>query len=304
MRLHLDDTDIELPQTSDITIDLKDLPQEIRNAYLPPDLDRLSDLWIILLRLSIKLEHVLLHHYRPRRPPLSLSQMELDNAQIMQLHSSLPQDNNPPCRIVSLHLSHLKCYFNAVLIALHRGYILTTPDHLPSGDRDNLKQLATQRSKDAAAGTTSILNKLIMFDMIDASPTMLVSSMMPVMQIHFYETARSQSLARQHATHNLNLHMMVLSHLKETFWAADIVHNLFTEGLKALSAGAACTRQDQTSDKVQPSLTSISRPSQHRDTNNDNSTMVSPASICPNTFEDLFITFNQFDNLHCGLDGR
>lgn len=307
MRLHLDDTDLELPQTADIMVDMKDLPAEIRGDYLPPDLEQLSSLWITLLHLSIKLEEVLILHYRPRRPPLSISQLELDNAEIMRLYNNLPPDNSSQGQLASLHLGHLKCYFNAVVIALHRGYILATPQHLPPEDRSNLKQVAIQRSKDAAAGTTATLNGLIMLDLIDASPTMLVSSMMPAMQIHLYEFARSHNLARQHASHNLNLHMMVLSHLKETFWAAEIVHNLFNDALKTLQSKTASTKPDHGVDKVQVNQTSIARPHQNGDSLNNPSAMVStPNSISPTTFEELFTTFSQFDNLQCllNLEGR
>jgi hypothetical protein len=301
MRLHLDDSDLEMPQTADIMVDVKDLPQDIRDKYLPPDFDQLATLWITLLHLSIKLEHVLLFYYRPRRPSLSLTQLELDYNEIEELCSTLPADTNSLTQLTFLHVGHLKCYFNAVIIALHRGYILATPHHLSPEDRRQLKQVAIQRSKDAAAGTTATLNALVMRDMIDASLTMLVSSMMPAMQIHFYEIARSQSLARQHATHNLNLHMMVLSHLQETFWAAEIIHKLFDDGLKALESRASGAKPNRDTEKALANPTSTSQPSQAGESFVDPSMVLGSPSISksPPTFEELFTTFSQFDNLQC-----
>lgn len=307
MRLHLDDTDLELPHITDILVDVKDLPQEIRDEYLPPDLDQLAALWTTLLHLSIKLENVLLLHYRPRRPPLSLPQLELDYTEIMQLYGTLPADSSSQDKLTFLHVSHLKCYFNAVIIALHRGYILATPHYLTPEDGRQLKQMAIQRSKDSAAGTTATLNALVVRDMIDASMTMLISSMMPAMQIHFYEFARSQNLARQHASHNLNLHMMILSHLKETFWAAETIHKLFDDGLKALQRRTSSAKPHQSVEKAQTNPASISRPSQYGESQDDPSLLLSPATnISPTTFEELFTTFSQVDNLQClfNLEGR
>lgn len=86
----------------------------------------------------------------------------------------------------------------------------------------------------------------------------------------------------QPASHNLNLRMMAFSHLKETFWAADMKHNHFTEGLKVFDASATCTRQDHPADKVQANLSSMSGPSQQRVTNNDISVMIPPT-------EELFL---------------
>jgi len=63
----LDDCEIQLPIVNEISNDIKDLPQELRDAFLTSNLDDLKELWIKLHQLSMKLEDVRLPHYRPGR---------------------------------------------------------------------------------------------------------------------------------------------------------------------------------------------------------------------------------------------
>lgn len=256
MRLHLDDCDVRLPSFDDILGNVKDTPNPATEMYIPPDLDRLAELWIKLIGLSMKLEEVLSLHYRPRRPQVSLHQIEKDNTEISQLldRSSDEIDYSSTC--LTLHFYYLKCYVNAVTIALHRSYIISTPEHLSPAEQSSLKTLALKRCKNAAADTTNIISRLVSLDLVDLSPTMLVPGMTLPMQIHFFEYAQSESLARQHAYHNLNLHLMVLDHLRKTFWSADNYHTLFTDFLRAMDD----SRSDKQTVVDETELTSASRP--------------------------------------------
>ena len=300
MRLHLDDSDLKLPIVNDVLGDLNDMTARVKDAYIPSDLDALAELWIKLLQLSIKLEDVLLLHYRPRKPPLSLTQLEKDDAEIWQLLDTLPREAEYWSQTLTLHLCHLKCYINFVLVVLHRSYMTTQPEYLTHVEQNSLKAVAIHRSKNAASNTTNIINRLIGLNLIELSPTMLVTAMMAPMQIHIFEYGQSESLARQHAHHNLNLHMMVLSHLKKTFWSADMQHNLFTECLKAIDGGGKFENET-----AQPESASTSRPSNARvDPPYDMNVGLDAAGLGASSLEDFFWTFNPFYNMQPIFDER
>lgn len=51
--------------------------------------------------------------------------------------------------------------------------------------------------------------------------------MIPAMQIHLYDCKSSNALTRGLAENKLQLHMLVLSNLRETYWSADVTYRLF-----------------------------------------------------------------------------
>ncbi|KIW84170.1 hypothetical protein Z517_03419 [Fonsecaea pedrosoi CBS 271.37] len=311
MRVHLDDCDLELPLVPDVLEDLKDLTPELREKFLPPDLGALADLWIKLLRLSIKLEDALVLHYRPSRPPLSLSRLEADHADISHLLDSLPTDIENQSRILMLHMSHFRCYCQTVIIVLHRPYILSTPVHLSPAERSRLQMAATQRSKLAAADSTNTLNRLIAQDMIETSPTMLVTVIVVTMQIHLFELARSDGIIRQHAGHNMNLHLMVLSHLNKTFWSAEMYRNLFAEVLKVLNAGSGHVVQYLgcgvgSLEATGPASTPHARDDQvntvHSHSHTHAHTVLESCGLGAAGFDEFLASFGPFDNFYYLFD--
>jgi hypothetical protein len=68
--------------------------------------------------------------------------------------------------------------------------------------------------------------------------------MMSAMQIYVYDIRQSTGTARSYAYHQLELHMLVLTHLGKTYWTADLQHNLFNEALKALSGNPSSLDRD------------------------------------------------------------
>ena len=303
MRLHLDDCDVRLPSVNDVSDDVRDFSPALRDTYLPPDLEVLAGLWIGLLQLSTKLEHVLLLHYRPRRPPLSLEQLERDEIEVWQLLDGLPRETDIILPSSTLRLSHLTCYFNSVIIALYRSYMSGTGtlEHLTPVEQRSLQGVATQRAKNAASSTTTLLNRLVSLDMIKLSPSMIVTAMMSAMQIHFFELAQSGGLARQHAFHNLNLHMIILSHLKNTYWTADMQQNLFTECLKAIeTSSSGDQRQAANSDS-----TGASRAVNYCDRQTyDMNIGLDAADLGGSGIENSFVMFNHFFNMQPMFDPR
>ncbi len=171
MRAHIDDCDLALPTVQEVTDDFKDLSPELRDAFVPVGMEELAELWIRHLQLSIKLEYASILHYRPRRPPLSVPQLDGDYADTLRLLNGLEQFNGEGSKILKLHIDHFRTFVNTVIIVLYRAYILSTPEHLSSVERERLQNVAVQACKTAAADVTSILNKLVAEGMIETSPT-------------------------------------------------------------------------------------------------------------------------------------
>jgi hypothetical protein len=218
------------------------VPDSILETYLPTGRERLANQWIHLLHLAMHVEHMIAMHYRPRRQLLSLSQLEAEGADLWKLQESAPLATDSLPATTVLHAHHLHCYFNTAVIALYRPYSLSTPAHLTPAQREQLRSVAQQRMKDAAGSTTAVINKLVALDMIELSFNMLVTTTMFAAQVHLLEIKQSEGLARQFASHNFNLHVLVLSQLRRTYWTADHQHKLFTETLKAFEE---CERQTQ-----------------------------------------------------------
>jgi hypothetical protein len=308
MRAHIDDCDLELPTVGDITDDFNELSLDLREAFLPSTMEKLAELWIKMLQLSIKLEYTMILHYRPRRPPLSVSQLEADRADVLRLLASLEQETEHKSSLLALHTSHFETYVNTVVIVLHRPYILSAPEHLYPAERQNLQRTALQACKSAAAATTSTLSRLIAENMIETSPTMLVTPIMMTMQIHFYELAKSEGLLRQHALHNLNLHFMVLTHLKKSFWTADMHHNLFTECIKALNSGKGDQNQYAGyAAGLQDPATAARSSSPHGVRDDQGPSMGSvleTSGLSESAFDEFFASFGPFDNLSCLFEDR
>ena len=268
--------------------------------YLPQKRGFLARLWIDLLQLATHLERILTLHYRPRRPPLSFSELEADNTNLLNLKDDLvsPRDYDPDVSL--LHLLHMQSYVNLVIIVLHRPYVLEVPGHLDIHQQDKLKSTARKRVKEAAATLTAISSKLIALDWIDVSFSMLVTTTMTAAQIHFYEIKTSEGLSRQFARNHYNLHVLILAQLQRTYWTADYQHQLFTETIKAVEEIEKNLRQlkaatTTTRDTNHPTFNSASTVSDLASDNAASAQLLEPveaAEAGTPGLEELFLSFD------------
>lgn len=63
------------------------------------------------------------------------------------------------------------------------------------------------------------------------------------MQIHLYDCKSTNSLIRGLAENKLQLHMLVLSNLRGTYWSADVIYQLFERAQTILRKGSSQTSQ-------------------------------------------------------------
>jgi hypothetical protein len=155
------------------------------------------------------------------------------------VHDKVYELQGQTSRLQSLHSHLLRTYYSSATIALYRPYILD-PKLVPLDEQERLRTMAIERCRSAASNTTYSLNELVAADLIDVCPTMISISMMSAMQIHFYEHTTLEGLAKSHALHNLKLHILVLDHLRKTYWSADMQHALFTDIMKAIEGSKRC----------------------------------------------------------------
>lgn len=204
------------------------------DKYLPQEREYLASLWIELLHLSTHIERILAFHYRPRRPYLSLADLETDTANLRSLYDGLTAPNDRDCNVALLHFLHLQSYVNLVMIILHRPYMLETPEHLTAQQSYDLRCAARKIAKESAANLTAIASKLIALDLVDMSLNMLVATTMTAAQIHLFEIKTSEGLSHQFARNHFKLHVLILTQLQRTYWTASYQHQLFTETLKVM----------------------------------------------------------------------
>ena len=244
MRAHLADCDVLMPHPEEVMEETRDLSMHLQERYLPKDLLSLMDAWVVLLHLSTYLEEILLLYYRPRSglpTPANLSQQETD---LLVLRNRIPVTSFATPPIVLTHICHLEMYFNASLILLYRPFLIIHPSKLPDDEHAACKAECIAKAKAAASDTTNILNKLMSLNAISQSPSSLVSVLMNSAEVLVYDIKNSAGLGKSYATHQLDLHILVLSHMRKTYWTADLQHNLFTEVVKTMNGEITAANKD------------------------------------------------------------
>lgn len=72
-----------------------------------------------------------------------------------------------------------------------------------------------------------------------------ITAMIPAMQIHLYDCKSTNSLIRGLAENKLQLHMLVLSNLRGTYWSADVMYRLFEKAQTILNKSNSQTLKSE-----------------------------------------------------------
>ncbi|KAK6378004.1 hypothetical protein LTR64_001387 [Lithohypha guttulata] len=309
MRICIDDCDESFPDGRDMAEDTERIDPMPTSRYIPIGMQDLAEAWLVLVHLSAEVADILTMHYRPRSPLPTPHTMRTQEGRLLRLRARIPHTNVTTPKVVLLHICHLEMYFNAALILLYRPLIAATPEKVMELGYVECRNECVSKAKATAADTTNILNKLMSINGIEQTPSSLTSAIMTAMQILVFEMRTSGvGLAKSYAAHQLDLHQLVLGHLRKTYWTADLTHNLFIEVLKILNGDQGSdsakvgTHENATSDSSRDEL--VQQPQdQHRDNQNvqhaqglavlDNGqNMAAHASL-----DDFFGIFNPFMGL-------
>ena len=238
MRLCIDDCDEDYPTADEVLEEVSNIEPRLTERYLPPGLSSILDGWIVLVQTSIEVAEILRHYYRPRSPLPTPYDLRNQEERILELRAQVPRTGFSTPNIVLIHICHLEMYFNGVLILLYRPLMAKRAREI--GDTEYLacRTECIGKARAAANDTTNMLNKLMSLGAIDQSPSMLISAIMGAMQILVFDMRGTrEKLGKSYAAHQLDLHLLVLGHLKKTYWTADLQHNLYIEVLKVLNGG-------------------------------------------------------------------
>lgn len=112
MRINIDDCDTPMPSVDDFLGELTGVPAEVKDQYLPPNVDILARYWGNLLKLSLALGSVLTIHYKPPSKALaSLSDIEANEKEVLQCADGCRWEGEFPSKVVELHLYQLQLYY-------------------------------------------------------------------------------------------------------------------------------------------------------------------------------------------------
>lgn len=108
--------------------------------------------------------------------------------------------------------------------AVHLSLFLSCPLHGPECLQETSIQLLTSSQ---ASRTNSVLEGLMNADLVRYMKPMTMTVMVPAMQIHLLDCKSPTPSVRRLGHHKLDLCMMVLSELRETYWGADFTYKMF-----------------------------------------------------------------------------
>lgn len=241
MRVCIDDCDENFPTAREVVEEFKEVDSRLADQYMPPGIQQLAETWVVLIHLSIDVADILTMHYRPRSPLPAPHVLRSQEARIMELRTRIPSTSAATPNVVLLGICHLEMFFNASLILLYRTLLAAPPSKMVDAEYVACREECVNKAKITAADTTNVLNKLMSINGIDLSPSSLTSALMTAMQILVFEMKTTgASLARNYAAHQLDLHQMVMGHLRKTYWTSDLTHNLFIEVMKLINGEYNC----------------------------------------------------------------
>ncbi|KAJ5928821.1 fungal-specific transcription factor domain-containing protein [Penicillium verhagenii] len=158
LRINLDDCDIRIPLAADLLCDTLKSDGSTIASYLPCDMNRLAEYWVMLIELSCLLGNVLVMYRRPAVLKASLAEVEGLEGRL--LRSKLPDQ-----------------YEVAMLVTFYRRWETEAPDGLTSALVESWQHRMRLKSDAAASKTNDILDALIQEELLGfAGPMTLVHS--------------------------------------------------------------------------------------------------------------------------------
>ncbi|KAL7929726.1 hypothetical protein V8C35DRAFT_314642 [Trichoderma chlorosporum] len=252
MRIHNEDCDTPLPAVDDIMNELESVVDRARSNFVPVESRPLAEMWIRLVRICDTLGNILRVHYRVNGIVPSITEIDRYAKELQ----ALAQDDAVSAESsesLGIHAYQIDLLYQATVAILYRPYILNRSTSLPSGAHSLWQKTAASRAREAASSTNGLLQSLIELDGIRHLKPMMITAMIPAMQIHLFDCKSSNILTRGLAENKLQLHMLVLSNLRGTYWSADVMYRLFDRAQKILKKSNSQTQKlpDRNSDNSQ-----------------------------------------------------
>ncbi|KAF7556348.1 hypothetical protein G7046_g6331 [Stylonectria norvegica] len=238
-RTSLSDCDMPMPTVADFEAINFGMSSRHAEEYLPQDENRiLRLLWVCLFDITLALGNILKNHYRPKKTSQHpIEAIAQDRERLLQCRSRFPSEDLCESSPVLSHMYHLYIYHEACQIALHRPYMAGKPGRPVDTTEETWKVQALRRGKIAASNIDSVLSKIDASGLMSTCQPMMVTAMIPALQIHLFESVSSDLVAKRLGRHHLDILMIMLSELRTTYWAADFIYSLFDRARKKLDSG-------------------------------------------------------------------
>ncbi|OAL32686.1 hypothetical protein AYO20_07844 [Fonsecaea nubica] len=240
MRINLEDCQVQMPEPDDITMELSDLDPDVAAKYLPAAMPEHAEIWVRLIHLSVVLGKILRQNTRPPFDHDCFRSCETDLENCRSSARGLDHQNE--FSVASLNEFQFELLRQAVIIVLHRSRInfRDPPDSVKTPERVE----SFRKARSAAVRINRLVEMLIEQDMVQYLRPMKLTltggrthrsltAIITAMQIHLYECRSSRPLIHNLAWSKLEVCMMVVSELRETYWGANFAFKLF-EAAKAM----------------------------------------------------------------------
>ncbi|KFZ10912.1 hypothetical protein V502_07849 [Pseudogymnoascus sp. VKM F-4520 (FW-2644)] len=201
--------------------------------YLPEELSHLFEMWLDQVRLTVALGNVLVKNYKAKGVKQSRAEIERCELEIRASHRTCPRSNNQS-RVLASHIHQFKLYFEAAIIVLYRPHILDSPREISAADQGPWRTFACQKTRTAASNASGALNSMMAEDLIDLCHTITVIALIPLMQIHLFESTSLTPMAREVGKHNLALCMVAMDELRKSYLSADVAYKLFKAAINKI----------------------------------------------------------------------
>ncbi|OAL32580.1 hypothetical protein AYO20_07890 [Fonsecaea nubica] len=240
MRIHLQDCNVPMPSVDDIMLlcGRNDTPQT--RFYLPNGTRALARCWLKILHLSATLDCIHLTHYKPNRAKASTSEILNDRERVLKCSQmsleGVADDEDPVVQLVSYQVQVIE---HSVYIALYRPYLFASPSDLTPDQFKVWRPTILNKIYTAASAVTMILTNLSQAGLVDRAHSILVTAIVPAMQMHLYGSVSSQGLGKQMSAYQLEVCMTIMAEMGKTFWHASMTHKIFCEAVRKLKDKAS-----------------------------------------------------------------
>ncbi|KAF2019969.1 hypothetical protein BU24DRAFT_130901 [Aaosphaeria arxii CBS 175.79] len=250
MRIQLTDCSSTMPTVQDLEDRVAEISCTLREKYLPDDMRRLSMLWIHLLELTVALSNILLGQHRANRVLPTENEIEQIESQIracFDKYSNIMRLGRQS-RLVLLYAYHFEIYIESVSIILYRPFLLMNPTESFSQE---WKSIVERKTRSAAASVNMSLSNMIGTDMINDCQSMICIALVPALQVHLLDYSSHKNMIHRMGSKHLEICMIVVEELKETFFGAEILYRMFSKAQKQiLSRRIAALSETETAPNV------------------------------------------------------
>ncbi|KAJ6120369.1 fungal-specific transcription factor domain-containing protein [Penicillium sp. IBT 18751x] len=256
LRINMDDCDTPFPSPDDLLYDIAGLQDPIFSSYIPSDMGRLAEYWVMLISLSLQLGKVLAMNYRTIRPKPSAHEIGALEKQLLQCglpdqyeagltrasrfhsnHVHLHYQFVPALEISALLKTLLSDNTRALLITFYRPLGNEVPHDLRPAEKEDWQHRMRMKADAAASRANEILETLVQEGLLYFAGPMTPPLLIPAMQTHLLQCKSGDALSKRIRLNKLEMCMLVMEELQKTYTVASIYRGIFVKAIEQIFPG-------------------------------------------------------------------